>query len=116
MSESVTALCSPKCRPTEPDPKLGHTLAIQIDFSPTVRHGTALQLTEAKGVEVVAQGGIASGRRSVMSRRRKFSDEYKRETVRLATQPGVTNSQVGRALWRLAARLVSALLISSHQA
>ena len=65
---------------------------------------------------MVAQGGIASGRRSVMSRRRKFSDEYKREAVRLATQPGVTKSQVGRALLRLAARLVSALLISSHQA
>ncbi len=33
-----------------------------------------------------------------MSSRRKFPDEYKRETVRLATQPGVTKSQVGREL------------------
>ena len=33
-----------------------------------------------------------------MSKRRKFSDEYKREEVRLATQPGVTKSQVGREL------------------
>ncbi len=33
-----------------------------------------------------------------MGRRRKFSDEYKREAVRLATQPGVTQSQVGREL------------------
>jgi len=33
-----------------------------------------------------------------MARRRKFSDEYKREAVRLATQPGVTKSQVGREL------------------
>ncbi len=31
-------------------------------------------------------------------RRRKFSDEYKHEAVRLATQPGVTKSQVGREL------------------
>jgi transposase len=30
--------------------------------------------------------------------RRKFSDEYKREAVRLATAPGVTKSQVGREL------------------
>ena len=33
-----------------------------------------------------------------MASRRKFSDEYKREAVRLATQPGVTKSQVGREL------------------
>ncbi len=33
-----------------------------------------------------------------MARRRKFSDEYKREAVRLATQPGVTQSQVDREL------------------
>ena len=33
-----------------------------------------------------------------MSSRRKFSDEYKREAIRLATQPGVTKSQVGREL------------------
>ena len=33
-----------------------------------------------------------------MARRRKFSDEYKREAVRLATQPGITKSQVGREL------------------
>ncbi len=33
-----------------------------------------------------------------MARRRKFSDEYKREAARLATQPGVTQSQVGREL------------------
>ena len=33
-----------------------------------------------------------------MERRRKFSDEYKREAARLATQPGVTKSQVGREL------------------
>ncbi len=33
-----------------------------------------------------------------MARRRKFSDEYKREAARLATQPGVTKSQVGREL------------------
>ncbi len=33
-----------------------------------------------------------------MAGRRKFSDEYKREAVRLATQPGVTKSQVGREL------------------
>jgi transposase len=33
-----------------------------------------------------------------MAKRRKFSDEYKREAVRLATQPGVTKSQVGREL------------------
>ena len=31
-----------------------------------------------------------------MASRRKFSDEYKREAVRLATQPGVTKSRVGR--------------------
>ncbi len=33
-----------------------------------------------------------------MASRRKFSDEYKREAVRLSTQPGVTKSQVGREL------------------
>ena len=33
-----------------------------------------------------------------MARRRKFSDEFKREAVRLATQSGVTQSQVGREL------------------
>ncbi len=33
-----------------------------------------------------------------MATRRKFSDEYKREAVRLATQAGVTKSQVGREL------------------
>ncbi len=33
-----------------------------------------------------------------MAKRRKFSDEFKREAVRLATQPGVTKSQVGREL------------------
>ncbi len=33
-----------------------------------------------------------------MAGRRKFSDEYKREAVRLATQAGVTKSQVGREL------------------
>ena len=33
-----------------------------------------------------------------MASRRKFSDEYKREAVRLATEPGVTKSQVGREL------------------
>jgi transposase len=33
-----------------------------------------------------------------MVRRRKFSDEYKREAVRMATQPGVTKSQVAQEL------------------
>ena len=33
-----------------------------------------------------------------MRRRRKFSDEFKQEAVRLATQSGVTKSQVGREL------------------
>ena len=33
-----------------------------------------------------------------MAKRRKFSDEYKREAIRLALQPGVTKSQVGREL------------------
>ena len=33
-----------------------------------------------------------------MASRRKFSDEYKREAVRLATQPGVTKSQVASDL------------------
>ena len=33
-----------------------------------------------------------------MARRRKSSDEYKRAAVRLATQSGVTKSQIGREL------------------
>ncbi len=33
-----------------------------------------------------------------MAIRRKFSDEYKREAVRLATDPGVTKSQVASEL------------------
>ena len=33
-----------------------------------------------------------------MARRRKFSDEYKCEAVRLATEPGVTKSQVASEL------------------
>ncbi len=33
-----------------------------------------------------------------MVRRRKFSDEYKREAVRLVTHPGVTKSQVAQEL------------------
>ena len=33
-----------------------------------------------------------------MASRRKFSNEYKREAVQLATQPGVTKSQVAREL------------------
>ena len=33
-----------------------------------------------------------------MVRRRKFSDEYKREAVRLAKHPGVTKSQVAQEL------------------
>ena len=33
-----------------------------------------------------------------MSSRRKYSDEYKREAVRMATQPGVTKSQVASDL------------------
>jgi len=33
-----------------------------------------------------------------MASRRKFSDEYKREAVRLATHPGVTKSQVASDL------------------
>ncbi len=33
-----------------------------------------------------------------MASRRRFSDEYKREAVRLATQSGVTKSQIGREL------------------
>jgi transposase len=33
-----------------------------------------------------------------MGRRRKFSDEYKLEAVRLATQPEVTKSQVAQEL------------------
>ena len=39
-----------------------------------------------------------SAGRSVMATRSKFSDEYKREAVRLATQPGVTKSQVASEL------------------
>jgi transposase len=31
-------------------------------------------------------------------KRRKFSDEYKREAAQLASQPGVTKTQVGREL------------------
>jgi transposase-like protein len=33
-----------------------------------------------------------------MANRRKFSDEYKREAVRLATESGMTKSQVGRRI------------------
>ena len=33
-----------------------------------------------------------------MASRRKFSDEYKREAIRLATEPGVTKSQVASEL------------------
>jgi transposase len=33
-----------------------------------------------------------------MVRRRKFSDEYKREAVQMALQPGVTKSQVAQEL------------------
>ena len=33
-----------------------------------------------------------------MAKRRKFSDEYKREAVRLATQPGVTKTQIADEL------------------
>jgi hypothetical protein len=33
-----------------------------------------------------------------MASRRKFSDEYKREAVQLATQRGVTKSQIAREL------------------
>lgn len=33
-----------------------------------------------------------------MANRRKFSDEYKREAVQLAAEPGVTKSQVAREL------------------
>ena len=33
-----------------------------------------------------------------MSSKRKFSDEYKREAAQMASQPGVTKSQVGREL------------------
>ena len=33
-----------------------------------------------------------------MASRRRFSHEYKREAVRLATQSGVTKSQIGREL------------------
>jgi len=33
-----------------------------------------------------------------MARRRKFSDEFRREAVGLATQSGVTKSQIDRSL------------------
>jgi len=33
-----------------------------------------------------------------VAKRRKFSEEYKREAIQLASQPGVTMSQVGREL------------------
>ena len=33
-----------------------------------------------------------------MGKRRKFSDEFKREAVALANQPGLTKAQVGREL------------------
>ncbi len=33
-----------------------------------------------------------------MAKRRKFSDEFKREAVRLVSQSGVTKSQIGREL------------------
>ncbi len=33
-----------------------------------------------------------------MGKRRKFSEEFKREAVALANQPGVTKAQVGREL------------------
>ncbi len=33
-----------------------------------------------------------------MAKRRRFSEEFKREAVALANQPGVTKSQVGREL------------------
>ncbi len=33
-----------------------------------------------------------------MASRRKFSDKYKREAVRMATQPGVTKSQIAYEL------------------
>ena len=33
-----------------------------------------------------------------MGKRRKFSDEFKREAVALTDQPGVTKAQVGREL------------------
>ena len=33
-----------------------------------------------------------------MAKRRRFSEEFKREAVDLANQPGVTKSQVGREL------------------
>ena len=40
-----------------------------------------------------------------MASRRKFSDEHKREAVRLATEPVVTKSQVARLLGINANRL-----------
>ena len=43
-----------------------------------------------------------------MARRRIFSDEYKREAVRLATEPGVTKSRVGRGLG------INANMLGSH--
>ncbi len=33
-----------------------------------------------------------------MAKRRRFSEEFKREAVGLANQPGVTKAQVGREL------------------
>ena len=33
-----------------------------------------------------------------MSKRRKYSDEFKREAVQLTTHPGVTKSQIAREL------------------
>ena len=33
-----------------------------------------------------------------MGKRRKFTDEFKREAVAMAEQPGVTKTQVGREL------------------
>ena len=33
-----------------------------------------------------------------MGKRREFSDEFKREAVALANQPGITKAQVGREL------------------
>ncbi len=33
-----------------------------------------------------------------MGKRRKFSEEFKREAVALANQPGITKAQVGREL------------------
>jgi transposase len=38
------------------------------------------------------------GERNVMIKRRKYSAEFKREAVELATHPGVTKSQIAREL------------------